>query len=32
VAEEIKQGSFDGLGNAASGKILSGLFGDFGRS
>jgi 2-methylisocitrate lyase-like PEP mutase family enzyme len=32
VAEEIKQGSFDGLGNAASGKILNGMFGDFGRS
>jgi len=27
VAEEIKQGSFDGLANAASGKILNGMFG-----
>ena len=27
VAEEIKRGSFDGLGNAASGKVLNGIFG-----
>jgi 2-methylisocitrate lyase-like PEP mutase family enzyme len=27
VADEIKQGSFDGLGTAASGKILNGMFG-----
>jgi 2-methylisocitrate lyase-like PEP mutase family enzyme len=27
VAEEIKQGSFDGLANAASGKVLNGIFG-----
>ena len=27
VSEEIKQGSFDGLANAASGKILNGMFG-----
>jgi 2-methylisocitrate lyase-like PEP mutase family enzyme len=30
VAEEIKQGSFDGLANAASGKTLNGIFGEFG--
>jgi 2-methylisocitrate lyase-like PEP mutase family enzyme len=30
VADEIKQGSFDGLANAASGKILNGMFGEFG--
>ena len=30
VAEEIKQGRFDGLGSAASGKILNGIFGEFG--
>jgi 2-methylisocitrate lyase-like PEP mutase family enzyme len=29
VAEEIKRGSFDGLGGAASGKILNGIFGEF---
>ena len=29
VAEEIKRGSFDGLGTAASGKILNGIFGEF---
>jgi 2-methylisocitrate lyase-like PEP mutase family enzyme len=29
VAEEIKRGSFDGLGGAASGKILNGVFGEF---
>lgn len=27
VAEEIKRGSFDGLGSAASGKVLNGIFG-----
>ena len=27
VAEEIKRGSFDGLADAASGKILNGIFG-----
>ena len=32
VAEEIKQGSFDGLARAASGKILNGMFGDFAAS
>ena len=26
VAEEIKQGSFDGLASAASGKVLNGIF------
>lgn len=30
VAEEIKRGSFDGLADAASGKILNGIFGEFG--
>ena len=30
VAEEIKRGSYDGLGAAASGKILNGIFGEFG--
>jgi hypothetical protein len=30
VAEEIKRGSFDGLGGAASGKLLNGIFGEFG--
>jgi 2-methylisocitrate lyase-like PEP mutase family enzyme len=29
VAEEIKRGSFDGLGSAASGKVLNGIFGEF---
>jgi len=29
VAEEIKRGSFDGLGSGASGKILNGIFGEF---
>ena len=29
VAEEIKRGSFDGLGEAAPGKILNGIFGEF---
>jgi len=29
VAEEIKRGSFDGLGAAASGKVLNGIFGEF---
>lgn len=30
VAEEIKRGSFDGLSAAASGKILNGIFGEYG--
>ena len=30
VAEEIKQGRFDGLGGGASGKILNGIFAEFG--
>jgi 2-methylisocitrate lyase-like PEP mutase family enzyme len=30
VAEEIKRGSFDGLGGAASGKLLNEIFGEFG--
>jgi len=29
VAEEIKNGSFDGLAGAASGKVLNGIFGSF---
>ena len=29
VAEEIKNGSFDGLGSAAPGKLLNGIFGGF---
>lgn len=29
AAEEIKQGSFDGLAGAASGKILNGIFAEF---
>jgi len=29
VAEEIKQGSFDGLAGAAPGKILNGIFAEF---
>jgi len=32
VAEEIKRGSFDGLGSAASGKLLNGIFGEFNAS
>ena len=31
VAEAIKRGSFDGLGSAASGKVLNGIFGEFVR-
>jgi 2-methylisocitrate lyase-like PEP mutase family enzyme len=30
VAEEIKNGSFDGLGSGAPGKMLNGIFGEFG--
>jgi 2-methylisocitrate lyase-like PEP mutase family enzyme len=30
VADEIKQGSFDGLAAAASGKTLNGIFAEFG--
>jgi 2-methylisocitrate lyase-like PEP mutase family enzyme len=30
VADEIKRGSFDGLADAASGKLLNGIFGEFG--
>jgi hypothetical protein len=29
AGEEMKQGSFGGLGGAASGKMLNGIFGPF---